>query len=100
MPTEIRNGILFYWNDDKFKLVYDGRKIEFNEVISVFDDPFMVTGIDDRFDYEELRMVSVGMSNKGRLLAIAWFESDTDSLTIITAFKPSQKQVKGYNNGK
>lgn len=99
MPTELRHGIYFYWNDDKFKLVYDGRNIEFDEVISVFDDPLMIANIDTRFDYEELRMVSVGMSNKGRLLAVAWFENDENSLTIITAFKPSPNQVKGYING-
>lgn len=79
-------------------MVYDGRNISLDEAISIFDDPLMVANIDDRFDYNELRMISVGMSNQGRLLAVVWFESDENSITIITAFKPSPNQIKGYNN--
>lgn len=98
MPEIFKHGIWFYWNDDKFELVYDSRKVDFDELISVFDDPRQVTNIDARFDYEELRFLTVGMSDKGRLLAVAWFETGDDSLTIITAFKPSKKQIRGYNN--
>lgn len=79
--------------------MYDNRQVDFEKVISVFDDPMHVTNMDSRFNYEELRFLTIGISNKGRLLAVAWFESSDDSLTIITAFKPSKKQIKGYNHG-
>lgn len=100
MPVLFRHGIYFYWNDNKFKLVYDNREIDFEEVISVFLDPYQVTNIDNRFDYDELRMITIGMSDKGRLLAVAWVETGNDGMTIITAFKPSHAQIKGYNNGR
>ncbi|STZ14415.1 Uncharacterised protein [Moraxella caviae] len=44
-------------------------------------------------------MVTLGMSNKGRLLVVVWFETSDDSIAIITAFKPSAKQIKGYTHG-
>lgn len=98
MPVKFKHGIYFYWNDNKYKLVYDGRNIDFDEVISVFDDALHYSMVDDRFDYDELRMITIGMTNQGRLLTVVWFESDEDSITIITAFKPTAQQVKEYQN--
>lgn len=98
MPIKYKHGICFYWNDNKYKLVYDGRNIEFDEVISIFDDALHYSMVDERFDYDELRMISIGMSNKGRLLTVVWFENDEDSITIITAFKPTAQQIKEYHN--
>lgn len=54
--------------------------------------------IDERFDYQELRMISVGFSNKARLLAVAWYEIDEHNIQIITAYKPSYQQTKEYRN--
>ncbi len=98
MPTKFKHGIYFYWNDNKYKLVYDGRNIDLDEAISVFDDPLQLTNIDERFEYDELRLITVGMSNKGRLLSVVWVETSEDSITIITAFKPTHQQSKEYNN--
>ncbi|WP_264676467.1 hypothetical protein [Moraxella bovis] len=40
MSILFKHGIYFYWNDNKFKLVYDNREVSFDEVVSVFDDPY------------------------------------------------------------
>ncbi|WP_066801511.1 BrnT family toxin [Moraxella oblonga] len=100
MPTIFKHGIYFYWNDNKFKLVYDNREVSFDEVISIFDDPYQLTNIDSRFDYDELRMRTVGMSNEGRLLVVAWVQTSDDEITIITVFKPAHTQIKEYQNAR
>lgn len=69
-------GLTFHWRDEKWQATYDKRQIDIDEAVSVFDDPNHITNIDDRFDYGELRMITVGMSNKARLLAVAWYEID------------------------
>ncbi|AWY19773.1 BrnT family toxin [Moraxella bovis] len=100
MPILFKHGIYFYWNDNKFKLVYDNTEVSFDEVVSVFDDPYQLTNIDSRFDYDELRMRTVGMSNQGRLLVVAWVQTSDDEITIITVFKPVNTQLREYQNAR
>ncbi|STZ63664.1 Protein of uncharacterised function (DUF497) [Moraxella lacunata] len=100
MLVLFKHGIYFYWNDNKFKLVYDNREVSFDEVVSVFDDPYQLTNIDSRFDYDELRMRTVGMSNQGRLLVVAWVQTSDDEITIITVFKPVNTQLREYQNAR
>lgn len=91
-------GLTFHWRDEKWQATYDKRQIDIDEAVSVFDGPNHITNIDDRFDYGELRMITVGMSNKARLLAVAWYEIDEYNVQIITAYKPSYQQTKEYAN--
>ena len=55
-----------------------------------------MTDIDNRFDYDEMRMITVGLSNKSRLLTVAWVEIDEQNIKIITAFKAGHNQTEGY----
>lgn len=96
MPTFQIYGVTFHWRDDKWQATYDKRKIEITEAVSVFEDPYRLTDIDDRFDYDEMRMVTVGLSNKGRLLTVAWVEIDEYNIKIITAFKAGHDQAEDY----
>ncbi len=84
MPIIFKFGVYFY--------------IDFEEVISVFDDPYHITNIDDRFDYDELRMNTIGMTNQGKMLVVAWVQIDDENIRVITAFKPTKRQIKGYAN--
>lgn len=98
MPIITLFGITFHWRDDKWQASYEQRKIEINEAVSVFDDPNHLTRIDNRFDYDEMRMQTIGFSNKARLLIVAWYEIDEKNIQIITAHKPSHNQKKDYYN--
>lgn len=98
MPVLTLFGFTFHWRDDKWQATYDKRKIEIGEVVSVFDDPNQITVIDDRFEYQELRMQTIGFSNQARLLVVAWYQIDETNIQIITAYKPSHNQIKEYQN--
>ena len=69
------------------ELVYRGREITFDEACSIFLDPAL-TSFDDVGHYDEQRLISVGLSNRGRLLTVVWVERG-DIARIITAFEPS-----------
>ena len=43
-----------------------------------------------------MRMTTVGLSNKGRLLTVAWIEIDEYNIKIITAFKAGHDQAEDY----
>lgn len=96
MPTFQIYGVTFHWRDDKWYATYDRRNIEIEEAVSVFEDPYRMTDIDNRFDYDEMRMITVGLSNKSRLLTVAWVEIDEQNIKIITAFKAGHNQTESY----
>ncbi len=97
MPILELHGIIFEWHDDKFEMVYKGREISFEEVCSVFLDPNEITTEDRRFDYDEVRYLTIGMSNQIRLLAVVWTYRE-GTHRIVTAFEPSKSQITRYNN--
>ena len=98
MPLIEYYGLLFEWHDKKMELVYRGREITFEEVCSVFLDPELMS-FDDLGHYDEQRLISIGLSNRGRLLTVVWFERG-DVARIITAFEPSHNQKRRYNHAK
>ena len=98
MPLIEYYGLLFEWHDQKMELVYRGREITFDEVCSIFLDPAL-TSFDDVGHYDEQRLISVGLSNRGRLLTVVWVERG-DIARIITAFEPSHHQKRRYSNAK
>lgn len=74
------------------------RNITFEEAISVFGDENAIEK-EDIGNYNEQRMVIVGMSNQARLLAVVYTECD-DKYRIITTYFPSNKQIRSYNNAR
>ena len=73
MPLIEYYGLLFEWHDKKMEIVYRGREITFEEVCSVFLDPELMS-FDDLGHYDEQRLISIGLSNRGRLLTVVWVE--------------------------
>lgn len=98
MPIIELFGMIFEWHDQKYELVNGKRKITFEEVVSVFDDENAIEK-EDIGDYNEQRIILVGMSNQARLLAVVYTQRG-ETFRIITAYFPSNKQVRGYNNAR
>lgn len=90
--------MIFEWHDPKYEMVLNKRNITFEEVVSVFSDVFAIE-FEDIGDYDEQRVIIIGMSNQTRLLAVVYTQRD-DVFRIITAYFPSNKQIKGYNNAR
>ncbi len=100
MPTILFEymGVKFEWDDDKYAKVMNAHTIAFEECASVFLDPNYVTIDDTRFTYDEERFLTIGMSNQGRLLVVAWtFRGD--NIRLITAVKAEKSYEKRYNRG-
>lgn len=98
MPIIDYFGMIFEWNDEKFDLVYQSRKITFEEVCSVFFDDYAITFNDNRY-YDEQRLITIGMSSQLRVLTVIWVERE-DLARIITAFEPSKNQLRRYTNAR
>lgn len=89
------NGLKFEWNDDKVALVEKIHEIHFTEVCTVFFDENELTFEDTRFDYNEQRFITIGLSNKMRLLVVGWTLRE-DNIRLITAVKAEKNHERLY----
>ena len=72
--------------------------VDFEEAKSVFDDPLQLTVSDPDHSIDEKRYVTVGMSDRNRLLIMAHTIED-DRIRIITARRPTRSERKDYEEG-
>jgi uncharacterized DUF497 family protein len=63
------------------------------EASSIFDDPMFITLLDDEHSTEEERVITIGLSNKKRLLLIAHTERE-NRIRIISARKATKNEEK------
>ncbi|WP_439258113.1 BrnT family toxin [Lonepinella sp. BR2271] len=94
---KIVNGVVFEWDSDKEKLVFNQHDIHFEECITVFNDVNCVTVEDNRFKYDENRYITIGLSVKARLLVVAWAERE-NHIRLITAIKADKRYEQKYRN--
>lgn len=98
MPILEFGGMIFEWHDPKYELVLNKRNLSFEEVVGVFGDYFAIE-FEDVGDYNERRMIIIGMSSHARLIAVVYTQRE-EVFRIITAYFPSNEQVRGYHNAR
>ena len=63
--------------------------------MTVFNDPMFITFIDAEHSDDEERYITIGLSNRGKLLVIAHTERG-DQIRIISARKATRKEETFY----
>ncbi|MEW6406344.1 MAG: BrnT family toxin [Chloroflexota bacterium] len=69
--------------------------MSFDEASSVFDDPFFITVLDEEHSSDEERYITIGLSNKKRLLLVAHAERNNHT-RIISARRATKNEEKFY----
>ena len=69
--------------------------IWFEEAQTVFDDPMFITVIDDEHSDDEERYITIGMSNRGRLLMVAHTDRNA-RIRLISARKATRREEQFY----
>ncbi|MBP3221949.1 MAG: BrnT family toxin [Neisseriaceae bacterium] len=85
----------FEWDDDKADANYRKHGVSFDEAATVFDDAFVITQLDNRKDYNEIRKYTIGTSSHGRILVVVWTPR-RNRYRLISAYIPEPNQRKGY----
>jgi uncharacterized DUF497 family protein len=85
----------FEWDPDKAEKNISKHDVDFDEASSVFDDPMFITFLDEEHSIDEERYITIGSSNKGRLLLVAHAER-SDRIRIISARKATKNEEKFY----
>ncbi len=85
----------FEWDDEKARTNLQKHGVEFDEASTVFDDPMFITFLDEEHSIDEERYITIGLSNKQRLLMVAHAERK-ENIRIISARKATKNEEKFY----
>jgi len=88
----------FDWDPSKARQNLRKHGVSFEEASSVFYDPLAATGTDPDQSEDESRMVTFGMSCKGRLLVVAHTDRG-DAIRVINARVATKQERHIYEEG-
>jgi len=88
-------NIEFEWDEKKNQSNIKKHNLSFDEATAIFENP-VVTIIDERFDYGEVRKVSYGKLRSAGIFTVIYTVRD-NKYRIISARKSKQKERKIYD---
>lgn len=89
----------FEWDPGKAAANVKKRRISFSEAAGVLEDPLSTTFPDEAHSEEETRFVTIGTSERGRILVVAHTERN-DTIRIISARRATRREREFYEQGK
>ena len=96
--------LVFEWDSNKAAANVRKHGVTFEEAKSIFSDEALLTIPDDFHSDDERRFLSVGLSEKARVLLVVNTESDgmADEIVIriVSARKATPKERKRYEEEK
>ena len=92
-------GLVFEWDDRKAKRNIKKHGVSFEEASTVFADPLAVTIYDPLHSDEEHRYVTLGQSQRRRLLVVVFTDRD-ERIRIISARVATRRERRDYEEGR
>jgi uncharacterized DUF497 family protein len=89
------NDIRFEWDAEKASANCEKHNVSFDEGVTVFNDPLIVTIADSSHSDSEERFISVGASVRGRLLVVVHAKRRSRT-RIINCRKATPHERKTY----
>ena len=91
---------IFEWDEAKARINFEKHKISFDEASTIFTDPLLITFVDDFHSVKEERFISIGLSERNRVLLAVHTEhaeqSETVVIRIISCRKATPNEKKRY----
>ena len=85
----------FEWDEVKARHNVRRHRVAFLEAISVFSDPYLVTFSDDEHSDVEVRFVSIGQSDRGRILLVVHADCG-EAIRLISCRKATAAERATY----
>ena len=85
----------FDWNDRKAARNLKKHRVSFTEAATIFGDPLSLTYNDPDHSFDERRFITIGISERGRLLIVSHTEQD-DAIHIISARETTRAERSLY----
>lgn len=90
--------MLFEWDPEKERRNRRKHGVSFAEAASVFLDPMALTFDDPDHSSDEDREITIGVSNRQRVLFVAHTARE-DRIRIISARRATQQERRQYEKG-
>jgi len=87
--------VRFEWDPLKAEANRRTHGVSFAEAVTVLEDNFALTR-EDPDAVEELRFVTLGMSNLGNLFVVVYVYREPDVIRVISAWKANKRQRELY----
>ncbi|MEP2472550.1 MAG: BrnT family toxin [Paracoccaceae bacterium] len=88
----------FEWDADKAQSNFEKHGVRFEIASGVFIDPDRITAVDDRFDYGEERLVTLGQTLDGILVVVTTERDEGRSMRLISARKANRRERNTYGD--
>jgi uncharacterized DUF497 family protein len=89
--------VQFEWNPNKAVENLNSHGVSFDEASSVFGDPLAITIDDPDHSIDEYRFITMGYSNRQRLLVVVHTERE-GKIRIISAREVTPRERKQYES--
>jgi uncharacterized DUF497 family protein len=83
--------IIFEWDARKARINLEKHRVSFDEACTIFHDPLLVTFSDEFHSETDDRFISIGMSERERILLVVHTELDERDDQIIIRIISSRK---------
>ena len=84
----------YTWDENKNKANLDHHGITFEDAQRIFEGPTLEK-IDDRFDYEEIRIYAIGLVN-GLEITVIYADQNNEERRIISAWRSEPHERRAY----
>jgi len=88
----------FEWDKEKAESNFKKHGVSFEEAETVFEDSLAKIFDDEEHSFDERLIGIVGHSSKKRLLVVAFTETESDIIRIISAREVTSKERREYEN--
>jgi len=95
MLKSVKAKMEFEWDTVKAQSNVDKYGVSFVEALSVFGDPLEVTILDPDHSEGEARFLSLGLSERSRLLVVSYSQRE-GRLRLISAREAESRERKTY----
>ena len=89
----------FEWDNDKNRINQSRHGVSFEIAMQIFNDPNIMSWIDQRFDYREERWISLGSVHGLTILVVAHQVKEgknEETVRIISARRANRRQRDTY----
>jgi uncharacterized DUF497 family protein len=91
--------VRYGWDPQKAQANLREHGVGFAEAVTVLDDDYALTR-EDPDATDELRFVTLGLSDVGNLLVVVYAYQEPDALRVISAWKANKRQRVLYEKSR
>lgn len=88
--------VKFEWDNNKNQINIVKHDISFKDACSIFQDPNILSMLDEKHSTIEERWISLGINKQANILVVVHTERKNNIIRLISARKATPKEQKVY----